>query len=580
MGLLKSLDVLLIDCQATGANPSKGHLLEIGWMRSRACSDRKTPPEKSHTFLINLPQDVEIPRQVQKITGITSENQCVSIPPEEAWKWLAKTANEIAAVNHSNVCPAVIHFSRYEEPFLRWLHRLVDPETPFPFQLICTHKIAESILPGLPRKSLRAVAGYFGYTVPKERRCIHHTTATERIWRHAVRLLEEKKGIRTWKELLHWLATHPSASNATRVFPMNPQTRLILPDTPGVYRMRRSNSDLLYIGKAKSLKKRVNSYFQKKRRHPEHMLEMLSQARDLDVTVTESAVEAAILESDDIKQHSPTYNIALNNNNRAVGFCSRDFRQYALKPNCLYPIGPMPNKKALKPISAIIELLESGFKELPNPHIGAAAMGIPPEYSPEIDLFKPGFEVFYERHKEIFNTKSVSQAVRILGTLIWRRRLEEDECDEPESETPEADTDAKKEWIWAPETVSDMLENVICRSFHLIRRARWFCLVSESSLAWQTRNDNDKRKRLIVFEQGRVALCDTLAEGQHIPIPSGHGRTFKERQNNFDINTYDRMRVVTTELRRLISEGRKIALCVRPNVTLRNIELERLLRWV
>ena len=122
------------------------------------------PSEKSHTSLINLPQDVEIPRQVQKITGITSEDQCVSIPPEEAWKWLSKTANEVAAVNHSNVCPAVIHFSRYEEPFLRWLHRLVDPETSFPFQLICTHKIAESILPGLPRKSLRAVAGYFGYT--------------------------------------------------------------------------------------------------------------------------------------------------------------------------------------------------------------------------------------------------------------------------------------------------------------------------------------------------------------------------------------------------------------------------------
>jgi hypothetical protein len=221
----------------------------------------------------------------------------------------------------------------------------------------------------------------------------------------------------------------------------------------------------------------------------------------------------------------------------------------------------------------IIELLESGFKALPNHCIGAAAMGLPPEYSPEIDLFKSGFEMFCERHKEILNTKSVGQAMRTIATLTWRRRLKEDDCHEPDSDT-------EKEWTWAPESVAEMIENVICRGFHLIRRARWFCLLSDSSLAWQRRNVSVKRKRLVVFEQGRVALCDTIAEGQPIPIPSGHGRTFLERQNSFDINTYDRMRVVTTELRRLISEGREIALRLRPNATLRNAELEKLLRWV
>ena len=59
--------------------------------------------------------------------------------------------------------------------------------------------------------------------------------------------------------------------------------RLSLPDEPGIYRLLRSNGEVLYVGKASSLKKRVNSYFQKQRRISERTLEMLTQAQDLGI---------------------------------------------------------------------------------------------------------------------------------------------------------------------------------------------------------------------------------------------------------------------------------------------------------
>jgi DNA polymerase III subunit epsilon len=94
--------------------------------------------------------------------------------------------------------------------------------------------------------------------------------------------------------------------------------RQTLADKPGVYRMRSLGGDLLYIGKAKSLKKRVTSYFRSKAPHPEHILEMLSQAQNIDFSLTESALEAAVLETDEIKEHCPPYNKALQPNQRSL----------------------------------------------------------------------------------------------------------------------------------------------------------------------------------------------------------------------------------------------------------------------
>ena len=79
---------------------------------------------------------------------------------------------------------------------------------------------------------------------------------------------------------------------------------------PGVYKMYDSNNKIIYIGKAKNLKKRVSSYFNSKN-HSTRIKRMISLINTLDFTITNSEADALLLENIQIKKHRPRFNILL-----------------------------------------------------------------------------------------------------------------------------------------------------------------------------------------------------------------------------------------------------------------------------
>lgn len=112
-----------------------------------------------------------------------------------------------------------------------------------------------------------------------------------------------------------------------------------LPDKPGVYIMKDKKEEIIYVGKAISLKNRVRQYFQSGKNNPPKVNAMISHIDDFEYIIVDNEVEALILEANFIKKHKPKYNILL-----------RDDKQYPyikVTVNERYP-RVMKTRKVLK----------------------------------------------------------------------------------------------------------------------------------------------------------------------------------------------------------------------------------------
>ena len=83
------------------------------------------------------------------------------------------------------------------------------------------------------------------------------------------------------------------------------------PAEPGVYLMKNHLGKILYVGKAKSLKTRVSSYFQSGAQHAPRTIKMVEKVADFDVIVVSTEIEALLLERNLIRHHKPMYNVLL-----------------------------------------------------------------------------------------------------------------------------------------------------------------------------------------------------------------------------------------------------------------------------
>ncbi|MGB8910358.1 MAG: excinuclease ABC subunit UvrC [Candidatus Cybelea sp.] len=93
---------------------------------------------------------------------------------------------------------------------------------------------------------------------------------------------------------------------------MNPQ----IPDAPGVYLMVGHDGEILYIGKAISLRNRVRSYFQESTPHNVRTAAMVAKVADVQTIIVTNEVEALILEANLIKRHQPPFNVRLRDDKR------------------------------------------------------------------------------------------------------------------------------------------------------------------------------------------------------------------------------------------------------------------------
>ncbi|QOR33808.1 excinuclease ABC subunit UvrC [Clostridium sp. 'deep sea'] len=140
----------------------------------------------------------------------------------------------------------------------------------------------------------------------------------------------------------------------------------LLPDMPGSYIMKNCDGKIIYVGKAVNLKNRVRSYFNSFHSHDPKTQELVSNIYDFEYIVTDTEIEALVLESILIQKHQPKYNIRIPDN--------KHFLYIKINKNLLYPrlesaykvskdkstyFGPFPNSWAVR---NLVDVLSKVFK--------------------------------------------------------------------------------------------------------------------------------------------------------------------------------------------------------------------------
>lgn len=135
-----------------------------------------------------------------------------------------------------------------------------------------------------------------------------------------------------------------------------------LPHHAGVYQMLSEKGEVIYVGKAKDLKKRITSYFSKSAKD-QKTASMLKHVSNIDITVTSSEGEALLLESNLIKKHHPRYNVVLRDDKSYpyIFISNHDYPRIDLyrgtrKKNGRY-FGPYPSAYAVRETISVLQKL-------------------------------------------------------------------------------------------------------------------------------------------------------------------------------------------------------------------------------
>lgn len=348
---------------------------------------------------------------------------------------------------------------------------------------------------------------------------------------------------------------------------MDRERRLGLPTGPGVYRMLRAGGAILYVGKARSLKRRVNGYFQKQRNISERQLEMLSQARDLEVTPTATILEAALLETEEIKRLRPPYNVSLTEReSRQMVFTDPELLFSASEPSETCTVGPLGAVLGLGAIARLARADGSG---------NLACADLPSGLDQE-----EGFRLFSDGPDERTISAGIAHFLEALptGPTFTRRLLRHGRRRPPAVLRAEDEArPARPDDAWDPARVVNVLDRLALSASVAVRRARWLCALSEATLVWRERQGPT---RLLIIERGRFERFETVPDDRAAPTPAGARRPFSARQAAFDLATFDRLRVLTTELRSLLPELERVELRFGATKVLDAARLARSLPWV
>jgi len=342
---IEEAEFVFIDVETTGLSPSSERVIEVGAVK---VSRLKTG--KKYSSFVNPGR--EIPFYITQLTGITRDD----VEDAPYFDEIADSLNEFIG---DSVMGG--HNFSFDNSFLKKEFTYCGREYPKNPQ-ICTLRIARRMLPELKSKSLGNVAHHFRLKNPNAHRALADAAVTARIFIKMAKDLAEKHGITTVGELLNYQYV-PQPKPTVKIRKKLGEDIAGLPGSPGIYYFLNSKGEIIYIGKAKSLKDRIKSYFASTA--PRKSKKILTNASRLKIELTNSELTALLAEAEMIKMFKPKFNTLLKRygNNYFLRFMSGHrfpnlelCREFDFDGNDYF--GPFSRKEK---VTTLIELIDKTF---------------------------------------------------------------------------------------------------------------------------------------------------------------------------------------------------------------------------
>ena len=293
---LSSVRFVVVDVESTGGTKGEHRLTEIAMV---VIEDGVEVAR--HESLVNPHEP--IPPFIQRMTGIT--DAMVECAPEEE----EAVAAVIREVLHERAV-FVAHNVGFDWGFVK--NAIVrqgglDPDV----TQLCTCKLSRRLHPDLSKHNLAAVAEHCNVVIEGRHRAMGDTQATVEVLLQLIERAQEDHDAATLGDLvaLQYAPRSVSKKDTAKRTELDPYIRE-LPDEPGVYYFLSSKRNVLYIGKAKSLAKRVRTYFYDAPLHGRRVSRMLRYIKQIKWETTGTELGALLLESREIKTKRPSYNVA------------------------------------------------------------------------------------------------------------------------------------------------------------------------------------------------------------------------------------------------------------------------------
>ena len=281
----------VLDVETTGLSPQYNNIIEVGIVRVKNFKI----VEKYHS-LINPGRD--IPTFITGFTGISNDD--VYNAP-----FFDDIADEVIEFIGNDVVAG--HNLSFDNSFLKREFKYCGREE-LKNPNLCTLRVAKRIFPLLKSKSLGAVSSFLKIKNSSYHRALGDAETTAKILIKMAKHVKKNLGFETLSELINFQYT------ASRIDGANLKSKILsefdsLPDAPGVYYFLNSKGKIIYIGKAKSLRERVHSYFSQTA--PRKAKKIVKSASKLKIELTNSELTALLKEAESIKTKNPRLNTQL-----------------------------------------------------------------------------------------------------------------------------------------------------------------------------------------------------------------------------------------------------------------------------